>query len=50
MALLELDFKELTQARLSNLPDSTLQQLKEEVQQLKRDNQASTSGCHFLRE
>ena len=43
MALLELDFaefKNLTQARLSDPPDNTLQQLKEELQQLKRDNQA----------
>ena len=46
MALLELDFaefKELTQARLSNLPDINIQQLKEELQQLKRDNQASAA-------
>ncbi|KAI4885658.1 hypothetical protein NFI96_003646 [Prochilodus magdalenae] len=44
LALLELDFtefKEYTQARLSNsATDSPIQQLKEEVQQLKRESQA----------
>ncbi|KAF0039074.1 hypothetical protein F2P81_009558 [Scophthalmus maximus] len=42
MALLELDFaefKELTQARLSDPQDNTVQQLQEELLQLKRDNQ-----------
>ncbi|KAF0039076.1 hypothetical protein F2P81_009560 [Scophthalmus maximus] len=46
MALLELDFaefKELTQARLSDPQDNTVQQLQEELQQLKRDNQALAS-------
>ena len=46
IALLELDFaefKELTQARLSDPRDNPLQQLKEELQQLKRDNQAFAS-------
>ncbi|XP_036954205.1 ubiquitin-conjugating enzyme E2 L3-like [Acanthopagrus latus] len=43
MALLELDsaeFKELTQARLSDHQDNTVQQHHDELQQLKRDNQA----------
>ncbi|KAK9533017.1 hypothetical protein VZT92_010372 [Zoarces viviparus] len=43
VALLELDFaefKELTQVRLSGRPDSTVKQLKEELQQLKRDSEA----------
>ncbi len=46
MALLELDlaeFKALTQVMLSDPPDNTRQQLKEELQQLKRDNQALAS-------
>ena len=47
MALLELDsaeFKELTQARLSDHQDNTVQQHHDELQQLKRDNQALVSG------
>ena len=46
MALLELDiteFKELTKARLSDCQDNTVQQLHEELQQLKKDNQALAS-------
>ena len=52
MALLELDFtefKELTQARLSDRQDTTVQQLHEELQQLKKDNLCSVGqsegGC-----
>ena len=46
MALLELDFaefKELTQARLSYHQNNTVQQLHEDLQQLKRNNQALAS-------
>ena len=46
MALLELDFaelKELTQARLSDHQDTTVQQPHEGLQQFKRDNQALAS-------
>ena len=46
MALLDLDFaefKELTQARLSDRPNNTVQQLHEELQQLKRDSQVLES-------
>lgn len=47
MALLEMDFaefKEQTQARLADPPDNILQELKVELQQLKKDNQALASG------
>jgi len=47
MALLELDFaefKELTLARLCEPQNSTVQQIQEELQQLKRDNQSLESG------
>ncbi|KAI4814531.1 hypothetical protein KUCAC02_003722 [Chaenocephalus aceratus] len=46
VALLELDFaefKERTQARQSGPPDNTLQQLKEDLQQLKSHNEALAS-------
>ncbi|XP_010779321.1 circulating cathodic antigen-like [Notothenia coriiceps] len=46
MALLELDFaefKERTQARQSGPPDNTLQQLKQDLKQLKSNNEALAS-------